>query len=107
MSACCNTLPKPVSHPERQLFPVRRVTKPPMKTHLFIGLSLVVLLASGCTDREAEARRAKEDADAKARAEAARKEMDAMPKAFKSRDYFKKNEPEKKPEPTPAPKTTP
>jgi len=68
-----------------------------MKTRLFIGLSLVVLLA-GCSDREAEARKAKEDADAKARAEAARKEMEALPKAFKSRDYFKKNEPEKKPD---------
>ena len=72
-----------------------------MKTRLFIGLSFMVLLASGCRDREAEARRAKEDADAKARAEAARKEMEALPKTFKSRDYFKKNEPEKKPDPAP------
>lgn len=62
---------------------------------------LIALLASGCTDREAEARRAKEEAAAKARAEAARKEMDAMPKAFKSRDYFKKNEPEKTSDPVP------
>lgn len=79
-----------------------------MKTRLFIGLLLVVLLASGCTDREAEARRAREDAEAKARAEATRKEMEAAPKTFKSRDYFKKNEPEKKYEPQPAaPKPTP
>lgn len=73
-----------------------------MKKRLIIGFSLVVFLASGCTDREAEVRKAKEDADAKARAEAARKEMEALPKAFKSRDYFKKNEPEKKPDPAPA-----
>jgi len=72
-----------------------------MKTKLIIGGVLMVLLAVGCTDREAEARRAKEEAEAKARAEAARKEMDALPKAFKSRDYFKKNEPEKKTDPAP------
>ncbi len=67
--------------------------------------ALLALLVTGCTDREAEARRAREEADAKARAEAARKEMEAAPKAFESRDYFKKNEPEKKPEkPSEAPK---
>ncbi len=65
---------------------------------------LMALLASGCTDRKAEARRAKEEAEAKARAEAARKEMEAVPKAFKSPPFFKLNEPEKKPAPTPAPK---
>jgi hypothetical protein len=32
--------------------------------------------------------------------------MEAVPKAFKSRDYFKKNEPEKKVEPAPAEKKT-
>ena len=69
-----------------------------MKTQLLAGGFLLAALVSSCTDREAEARRAKEEADAKARAEAARKEMDSLPKAFKSRDYFKKNEPEKKPD---------
>ena len=63
-----------------------------MLTRLFAGGLCVVIFASGCTDREAEARRAKEEADAKVRAEAARKEMDALPKTFKSRDYFKKND---------------
>lgn len=76
-----------------------------MITKLTAGGVLLALLLTGCTDHEAEARRAREEADAKARAEAARKEMDALPKTFKSRDYFKKNEPEKKPEPsTDAPK---
>jgi hypothetical protein len=78
-----------------------------MKTILLVGGLCVAMLASGCTDREAEARRSKEEAEARARAEAARKEMDAVPKAFKSRDYFKKNEPEKKPDTateTPQPK---
>jgi len=72
-----------------------------MKIPLVIGVSLAVLLASGCKDREADARKAKEDAKAKSRAEAARKEMDALPMAFKSRDYFKKNEPAKEPAPVP------
>lgn len=76
-----------------------------MKTSLIAGFLVVVVLAFiGCADREAEARKAREDAEAKARAEAARKEMEALPKAFKSRDIFKKNEPEKTPDPVPAEK---
>lgn len=74
-----------------------RSDRPIMKTRLMVGGVIVVLFCVGCTDREAAARKAKEDAEAKARADAARKEMDALPKAFKSRDYFKQNEPEKKP----------
>ena len=69
-----------------------------MKKYLIIGISIAVLVASGCRDREEEIRKAKEDTDAKTRAETARKEMDALPKTFKSRDYFKKNEPDKKPD---------
>lgn len=65
-----------------------------MKAYSLISLSLV-LLFSGCADRSADARRAEQEAESKAQAEAARREMDAVPKAFKSRDYFKKNEPEK------------
>lgn len=67
-----------------------------MKTILKVGAFAAVLLAVGCADREAEARKAREDAEAKARAEAARKEMEALPKAFQTPDYFKKNEPEQK-----------
>jgi hypothetical protein len=67
-------------------------------TKLLTGGLIVVLLSSGCTDREAEARRAKDEADAKARAEAARNEMDALPKAFKSPPFFRLNEPAKKPD---------
>ena len=77
-----------------------------MKAKLLAGGLFIVLLVSACTDREAEARRAKEEADAKARAEAARKEMDALPKAFKSEPFFKLNEPEKKSDPVPSPKKT-
>ena len=57
-------------------------------------------MAAGCRDREEEIRKAKEDADVKARAEAARKEMEALPKAFQTPDYFKKNESDKKTPPT-------
>ncbi len=71
-----------------------------MKTTVVVGITLVALLATACTDHEAEARKAKAEAEAKARAAAAQKEMQALPKAFQSRDFFKKNEPEKKPEPS-------
>lgn len=53
---------------------------------------MTLMVAGGCTDREAEAKRAREEAEAKARAEAARKEMDALPKVFKNPDYLKKVE---------------
>jgi hypothetical protein len=75
-----------------------------MKTRLNIGVFLIALLILvGCVDREAEARRAREEAEAKARAEAARKEMNALPKAFKSPDFFKLNEPAPKPAPDSVP----
>jgi hypothetical protein len=62
-----------------------------MKTPMITGALLVaVLVAGGCADREAEARRVREEAEAKARAEAARKEMETLPKVFKNRDYLKK-----------------
>lgn len=74
-----------------------------MKTLLKMGSVLTVLLAVGCADREAEARKAREDAEAKARAEAARKEMEALPKTFTSPPFFQRNVSDQ-PQP-PAPKT--
>jgi hypothetical protein len=75
-----------------------------MKTRLNLGVTLMALLMLvGCVDREAEARRAREEAEAKARAEAASKEMNALPKAFKSPEFFKLNEPDPKAAPQPAP----
>lgn len=69
-----------------------------------MGVILIAfLILTGCADREAEARRAREEAEAKARAEAARKEMNALPKAFKSPDFFKLNEPDPKTAPQPVP----
>ena len=58
---------------------------------------MTVLVAGGCSDREAEARRMRDEAEAKARAEAARKEMEAAPKVFKNRDYLKKVDDAQKP----------
>ena len=78
-----------------------------MKTTLIRGTFLIGLLsATGCADREAEARKTREDAETKARAEAARKEMNALPKAFQTPDYFKKNEPAKTTAPAEKPKPT-
>ncbi|MGC4073974.1 MAG: hypothetical protein QM760_15980 [Nibricoccus sp.] len=71
-----------------------------MKKPIAVGVSLaVLLLVAACHDRKAEEKRAKDEAEEKARAEAARKEMDALPKAFGSEPFFKRNKPEKKSEP--------
>lgn len=76
-----------------------------MKAPTITGVLLTTLmLAGGCVDREAEARRAREDAEAKARAEAARKEMETLPKVFKNRDYLKKVDDTATPSAPPPPK---
>lgn len=59
-----------------------------------IAISVFVIgLATGCSDEKREAQKTKADAEAKLRAEAARKEMETLPKAFSTPDYYKKNEP--------------
>lgn len=77
-----------------------------MKAILKVVLILAVAFAVGCTDREREAEKAKQDAAAKARADAAKKEMETLPKVFSTPDYYKKNEPAKPSPGTPA-KTEP
>lgn len=67
-------------------------------------LAALTVSISACSDRRAEERRLKEEAEAKARSDAARKEMDTLPKAFKSRDIFKKNE-ASAPLPSPSPES--
>lgn len=74
-----------------------------MKPILPLILTLVIAGSSGCTDSKKEAEKAKADAAAKARAEAAKKEMEALPKVFRSRDIFEKNEPAKAPAKAPEP----
>ncbi len=76
-----------------------------MKAPTITGVLLTTLmLAGGCVDREAEARRAREDAEAKARAEAVRKEMETLPKVFKNQDYLKKVDDTATPSAPPPPK---
>lgn len=73
---------------------------PDMRT-FFWALPAIVLALSltlGCTNRKAAAR---EQAEAKARADAVRREMEQLPKTFKSPPLFKRNEPEKKSERAP------
>ncbi len=78
-----------------------------MKCSLPIWILCVALVGlAGCSDRKAEVKKAQEDAQAKARAEAARKEMEQLPKTFQTPDYFKKNEPAK-PADSPPPKKQP
>lgn len=71
-----------------------------MKTSTILTVLFVASFAFvGCADRaEEEARQAQEAAETKARADAARKEMETLPKTFQSRDIFKQNEPAKQPE---------
>ena len=68
------------------------------RAKLLVTAVIAGIALSGCVDREAEAKRARQEAEAKARAEAARKEMDKLPKVFQTPDYFKKNEPKQKQE---------
>ena len=64
-----------------------------MKTMLTSVLIITSALLSGCTEKAATAQAAQENADAKARSEALKKEMETAPKVFSNRDIFKKNEP--------------
>ncbi len=80
-----------------------------MKTIRFFLLLLIAAVVSGCADKKATEEKARQDADAKARAEAARKEMETLPKVFQSR-YNKRLEPQPKQEtaaPAPQPAQKP
>ncbi|HEX2854324.1 MAG TPA: hypothetical protein VHO24_13895 [Opitutaceae bacterium] len=79
-----------------------------MKITPYIVLFAVVSL-TGCTDKKATETKAREEADAKVRADAAKKEMQTLPEAFQPR-YNKrldqappKPEPDKQPEQKKAP----
>lgn len=73
-----------------------------MKAITLIVLPLVAASFSGCTDPKAAEEKARADADAKARAEAARKEMETVPKVFRPQYHNKRLEPDPKTQPTPA-----
>lgn len=64
-------------------------------THITLFLTMLAIMA-GCAKQSAPAVNAlaREDADAKVRAEAARKEMQTLPKVFRTPNYLKKVEPD-------------
>jgi outer membrane murein-binding lipoprotein Lpp len=64
-----------------------------MKTMLTSVLVITSTLLSGCTEKATKINAAQESADAKARSDALKKEMETAPKVFSNRDIFKKNEP--------------
>lgn len=64
-----------------------------MKSNLTLISTLLLLALTACSDREAEVERARQATEAKARAEAAKKEMETLPKTFRNRDYLEKNKP--------------
>ena len=66
-----------------------------MKPKILPTIILVIIVSAGCSDSRQE-EKAKADVEAKARAEAAKKEMETLPKVFRSRDIFQKVEPAKK-----------
>ena len=67
-----------------------------MKSRFIVCIACAMLLNCGCSLRDNAGETSKRDREARIRAEAARKEMEALPKAFQTPDFFKKNEPEKK-----------
>jgi hypothetical protein len=67
-----------------------------MKSYLLITSACAMLLSLGCSVQDTGAERTKENREAQVRAEAVRKEMETLPKAFQTPDFFRKNEPEKK-----------
>jgi hypothetical protein len=68
-----------------------------------------ILSLTGCADKKGEADKARIEAEAKARADAAKKEMQTLPDAFKPRynkrldENAPKTEPDKQPEQKKAP----
>lgn len=57
---------------------------------------ILILILSGCSDKASLDKKAQEDADAKVRADAAKKEMKVLPEAFKPRYNQKLDQPDSK-----------
>lgn len=66
-----------------------------MKMSPFFVLFSFATVFSGCADRKAAEEKAREDVAAKARADAARKEMETLPQVFRPQYHNKRLEPEK------------
>ncbi len=71
-----------------------------MKTIPPLVLMLCAAAIAGCADRKAAEEKAREEAAAKARADAARKEMQTVPKVFRPQYYNTRLEPETKSTPS-------
>ncbi len=65
-----------------------------MKTICPLFFFLIGAAVAGCADKKAAEEKARRDADAKARADAARKEMQTLPQVFRPRYDGKRLEPE-------------
>jgi len=74
-----------------------------LKSIALLASAALLSALSGCFDLEAHNRRERESQEAKARAEAARKEMEILPKAFQTPDYFRVNQPAKRVDTQPPP----
>jgi hypothetical protein len=70
-----------------------------MKTSSFLAVIIAVALSTGCSKDAAQTGKARQEAEAKARSEAVRKESETLPKTFSTPNYFEKNEPAKSPPP--------
>ena len=64
-----------------------------MKHFVSASILAALLFGSACTDTKDA--NAKDDAAAKARANAAKKEMETLPDTLSTPDYYKKNQPAK------------
>jgi len=60
---------------------------------------LAVISLTGCTDKKAAEDKARQEAEARARADAVKKEMEALPEAFKPRYNKRLDQDPPKPEP--------
>jgi hypothetical protein len=67
-----------------------------MKPICPLMLALAATLIVGCADKKAAEQKSRDDAAAKAQAEAARKEMETVPKVFRPQYHNKRLEPETK-----------
>jgi hypothetical protein len=69
--------------------------KPNLPSTILLGIAL---LLTGCTEKATATQSAQEDAAAKARAEALKKEMKTAPKVFSNLNPLKTNQPPNQPD---------
>ncbi len=77
-----------------------------MKTTSPLVILVATTMAIGCVDKKAAEEKARQDAEAKVRADATKKEMETLPQAFRPRYYGKRLVPETPPATTATTTTT-